>query len=278
MNKINTLATHIISDENNFSFSANDYSKFKYGSSEIGNKFGTNLFFRLIALRNKELCSYKKIYVFSSPYNYIPTATNTILKSFSEHLIKHLEGISLVEIRKIHRNTTYTDDYGSLSKEERFSLISNDTFNIKNDFNGDELLIFLDDIKITGSHEFVVKKTLINNKIENDVYFLYHAILDNKNINPTFENFLNYSYVKGVNEIIEIYNNADFVINTRFTKFILSLSRENFFLFINQLTPLGLDEIITNSKGNGYDKVLRYSENLKKIIKLQKNKKLYKNK
>ena len=134
MNNINTLATHIISDENNFGFSAKEYSKFKYGSSEIGDKFGNDLFNRLINLRNREICSYKKIYVFSSPYDYIPTATNTIFTSFLDKLSKYLDGKCVVEMRKINRNTTYTEDYGSLSKEDRLNLISNDTFDIKNDF------------------------------------------------------------------------------------------------------------------------------------------------
>ena len=269
MNNINTLATHIISDENNFGFSAEEYSKFKYGSSEIGDKFGNDLFNRLINLRNREICSYKNIYVFSSPYDYIPTATNTIFTSFLDKLSKYLDGKCVVEMRKINRNTTYTEDYGSLSKEDRLNLISNDTFDIKNDFKGDELLIFLDDIKITGSHEFVVKKTLIENQIENDIFFLYHAILDNDNINPTFENILNYSYVKGVNEIIEIHNSSDFVLNTRITKYILQLNDNDINYFLKNVKPSDLKTIILSSSGNKYDKISKYSNNFKKIINLR---------
>jgi hypothetical protein len=175
----------------------------------------------------------------------------------------------VVEMRKINRNTTYTEDYGSLSKEDRLNLISNDTFDIKNDFKGDELLIFLDDIKITGSHEFVVKKTLIENQIENDIFFLYHAILDNDNINPTFENILNYSYVKGVNEIIEIHNSSDFVLNTRITKYILQLNDNDINYFLKNVNPSDLKTIILSSSGNKYDKISKYSNNFKKIINLR---------
>jgi hypothetical protein len=148
-------------------------------------------------------------------------------------------------------------------------LISNDSFNLKNDFEGNELLIFLDDIKITGSHEFVVKKTLNENRIKNDVFFMYHAILDNNNIDPTFENYLNYSYVKGVNEIIKIYNESDFVLNTRFTKYILQLNDNDINYFISCIKKDGLEVIILASKGNKYDEIPEYIRNLKKIIKLQ---------
>jgi hypothetical protein len=147
-------------------------------------------------------------------------------------------------------------------------LISNDSFNLKNDFEGNELLIFLDDIKITGSHEFVVKKTLKENRIKNDIFFIYHAILDNKNIDPTFENYLNYSYVKGVNEILKIYSEIDFVLNTRFTKYILQLCENDINYFLSCTKKDGLEPIILASKGNKYDKIPEYTKNLKKIIKL----------
>ena len=268
MSKISTLATYNISDENNFGFSAKDYSKFKFGSSKIGQLFGDELFKKLIDLKNSEINSYQKIYVFTSPYDFIPTATNTIFDSLFDKLSKHLNSECVVEKRKIHRNTTYTQDYGSLSKDQRMKLISNDSFNLKNDFEGDELLIFLDDIKVTGSHEFVVKKTLKENKITNDVFFMYHAVLVNKNIDPKFENHLNYSYVKGVNEILKIYNKNDFVLNTRFTKYILQLSDDDINYFLSSVKTEGLEAIILASKGNKYDKIPEYIENLKKIIKL----------
>ena len=271
MNKISTLATHYISEENNFGFSAKEYSKFKFGSSKIGQLYGDELFEKLINQKNREISSYKKIYVFTSPYDFIPTATNTMFESFFNKLFKHLTSKCVVEKRKIHRNTTYTNDYGSLSKDQRMKLISNDSFNLKNDFEGNELLIFLDDIKITGSHEFVVKKTLKKNRITNDVFFMYHAILNNKNIDPIFENYLNYSYVKGVNEILKIYNKSDFVLNTRFTKYILQLSDDDINYFLSCIDTDGIEAIIIASKGNKYNNIPEYYNNLKNIIKLQNN-------
>ena len=165
MKKTTILASHNITNEINLGFNPNDYSKFKFGSSNIGNRFGIDLFEKLINTNNKYLKSYNKIYVFTSPYDYIPTATNTIFKTFFKSLSDHLINDVLVEKRKIHRNTTYTNDYGGLSKDQRMKLISNDSFDLDNNYSGDELLIFIDDIKITGSHEFVVKKTLKEKKI-----------------------------------------------------------------------------------------------------------------
>ena len=38
------FATHNISSENHIGFSAEEYSKFKFGSSTIGKEYGVNLF------------------------------------------------------------------------------------------------------------------------------------------------------------------------------------------------------------------------------------------
>ena len=114
MKKTTILASHNITNDINLGFSPNDYSKFKFGSSYIGNRFGIDLFKKLINTNNKDLKSYNKIYVFTSPYDYIPTATNTIFETFFKSLSDHLMDDAVVEKRKIHRNTTYTNDYGSL--------------------------------------------------------------------------------------------------------------------------------------------------------------------
>lgn len=271
MRKISTLGTHYILDQDILGFSASDYSKFKFGSSNVGAEFGKDLFNKLVHSKGSDLLSYKKIYVFTSPYDYIPTATNTIFNTFFDQLTKFMTKKCIVEKRKIHRNTTYTNDYGSLSKEERMHLISNDRFDLENDFGGDELLIFLDDIKITGSHEYVVKRTLDDKNITNDTLFLYHAILQNDTVNPTFENYLNYKYVKGVKEITELYNNSDFVLNTRFTKYLLQLNTLDFNFFIDNIDSTSIVEIINSSIGNKYDKEPSYVNNLNRLKNLIKS-------
>ena len=129
-----------------------------------------------------------------------------------------------IRLSKVYRNNTYTVDYGTLSAKERMKLISNDTFDIHDKLDGNELLIFIDDIKITGSHEYVVKKMLDTKNITNSSFFLYHAVLDNLAIDPQYENILNYSYLKGIDQLIQIAKRDDFILNTRFTKYLLSLS------------------------------------------------------
>ena len=89
-------------------------------------------------------------------------------------------------------------------------------------------------------------------------------------IDPTFENYLNYKYVKNVSQLVEIHNSSDFAINTRFTKFILQLNESDFNYFTENVNDESLKKIAFNAFGNKYDKIPKYIGNLKKIINLAK--------
>ena len=64
------------------------------------------------------------------------------------------------------------------------------------------LVGFLDDIKITGSHEETIKEILINSNVKGEHIYIYFAELINLKINPKIENFFNYSYVKDDQKLI----------------------------------------------------------------------------
>jgi hypothetical protein len=153
---------------------------------------------------------------------------------------------------KMHRNTTYTQDYGELSADDRMKLISNDTFAIDLDSLKDKTLIFLDDIKITGSHEHVILNTIKNFK--GNTFLLYFAELINKNIDPTIENELNYAFVSDITKLNDIIFNSVFKINIDFEK------------FISDKPLLFKNNICANAIGNKYDKIELYQTNLKILI------------
>lgn len=257
-------ATHYIKSTKNFNFSKESYSRFKFGDSKIGENFGRDLFESFWKKYDKSLNNYKKILVFSSPYHFIPTATMSMVDSFKK-LFQQKNIDYKVELRKINRTTTYSVDYGKLSAKERLNLISNDIFKINENICGDELLIFIDDIKITGSHEFVIKKMIDEYKIKNDCFFLYHAILENKKINPEFENYLNYGYVKNLSDLNTIINSNHFKINTRTVKFILNSTNEEFKNFINEKHYDFVKKLYINAKNNNYDKISDYKKNFFKL-------------
>ena len=255
------FGNHLILSKDELTFSADDYSKFKYGDSSIGFGYGEDLFWKFCKTHSETISEYNRIIVFSSPFQFIPTASWTIAWKFYQ-LMKAQFNSKEIIFSKIDRNVTYTTDYGNLTSAQRLALISNDTFSLNTSINENDLLILIDDIKITGSHEVVVDKTLINANYHNKRFFLYHAILKNPEIPADFENHLNYHYVKTPRQILELIKSESFLLNTRITKNILSLQTQEL-NFILDNTDLGfIKNLIQNAVGNKYHLIDEYKNNL----------------
>jgi len=259
---------HKIDDDAKLSFSPSDYSKFKFGDPMSTDSFGKHLASGFLQQSGNLLLQHNDIVFLPSPFNCIPTASYFLSQKFKTEVNKFLhkhDKKALLE-SKIHRYKTYSEDYGNLNSEERLNLISTDTYHVDTKFLTNRLCIFLDDIKITGSHELIIRKILRQNNIEGDFMFVYFAELTNKNISPVFENFLNYHFVKGIDEIKVLLNNPGLQINTRTIKFILNEK--------NPINSLILDvpknvfqKIIDYAIGNNYHLMDEYKVNLNKLIK-----------
>ena len=262
---------HVINDINTIPFSAEEYSKFKFGSYSIANKFGMDLFEYFKAFHfDKLVYGHRNIIVYSSPYMQIPTSsyylTHTFYKALKQYLVaKGIETIK-IEFGKIERCQTYTEDYGALTAEERFNLIKNDTYKLITFPTKDDLCIFIDDISITGSHQRVVEHLLDSCGIETNSFFLYFAKLSNSDVCPSFENYLNYQFINEFTKLFELIISDDYRITTRTTKYILSQKTENLAELINFLIRKEkfelLSQLITMSYANEYNKIELYQHNL----------------
>jgi PRTase ComF-like len=263
-----TYSLHPIADPKKLGFDPNDYSRFKYGDNVIAREFGTALADGFIqnVLENSEntLDFTQQIVVISSPYSFIPTATFAMKNFFVSRLNRWLadHNFATVQETKVHRTITYKDDYGGLSAEERMRLIGNDSFHIDTQFVVGKTLIFLDDIKITGSHERMILKMISEYGLKNDVFMLYFAELTNTAVHPRFENYLNNYYVNSIFEIENIVKSTNFVANTRVVKYLLHYDFDGFCAFIlNQNTDF-IENLYDLALGNGYNTIEAYAKNL----------------
>ena len=100
-----------------------------------------------------------------------------------------------VSLVKIERDCTYSVDYGSLNSEERMALIEGDKFAIEERFDSEEQLLFVDDVSISGSHQYVLEQMLIKQRIKNKVYFLYYAIVNDESLDSSIEGVMNNSLI-----------------------------------------------------------------------------------
>ena len=253
-----------IYNESSFGFEPDDYSRFKFGDDAVARQYGTDLADGFIKNHLAKLPVASQLVVIASPYSFIPTATFAMKTWFVYRLNRWLVsyGYPVVQETKVHRTITYKEDYGELDAEQRMNLIGNDSFHIDKDFLSGKTLVFLDDIKITGSHERMIVKMIKEYGLSNDIYMLYFAELMNKNIHPNIENYLNYHKVKSIFDLNPIIKGGNFVINTRITKYILSYDFENFRIFIEGQADDFINLLYDMALGNGYHSIKEYAENL----------------
>ena len=272
---------HKIYSSTVFGFDAGDYSRFKYGDDTVAAAFGTDLANGFINEVLKSEMPTKQIVVVSSPYSFIPTATFAMKNYFVFAMNRWLaeNNLPVVQETKVHRTITYKDDYGALDAEQRMTLIGNDSFHIDAAFLQDKVMVFLDDIKITGSHERMIAKMIKQYDLHNDVYMLYFAELANADIHPNIENYLNYHDVRSIFDLDNIINSGAFVINTRIVKYLLCYEHDSFCIFIQNQSAKFINELYNMALGNSYHTMDSYVQNLNYIKQLlfSNNQKLVQN-
>jgi hypothetical protein len=262
-------AIYQISDAGAISFDEVAYSRFKFGDGKVAADYGAQLFEGFIAQYKNEVLSNDAIVLLPSPYTHIPTASCQMAfffrKAMNDFLYKNGKK-ALLESR-IHRYKTYSADYGSLSREERLRLIASDTYHVDRDFLQNRLCLFIDDIKITGGHEQVIRQMLDKSNIDGHFIFLYFAELVNPEIPPAIENHLNYFYVQSPEEVIGLLSDDNFLFNTRVVKYILHSSPAAIETYLCQITTGRLQQLVSYAIGNNYHLMEEYRDNLNHIIK-----------
>lgn len=259
-----TYSLHKVNAPDRFSFDPDDYSRFKFGDETIAKAFGISLANGFIERHLSQSPVIQQIVVISSPFSFIPTATSAMKNYFIFQLNRWLaeNDFPVVQETKVHRTVTYKEDYGELNAEQRINLIGNDLFHIDKAFLTNKTLLFLDDIKITGSHEKMILKMAREYDLQNEIFMLYFAELIDKTIHPNIENYLNYHHVKSIWDLDKIIKGGNFAINTRIVKYILISDFSNFQLFLLDQTNDFISYLYDMALGNGYHTIEAYSQNL----------------
>lgn len=261
---ISSYSVHKIAEEGVFGFSPDDYSRFKFGDALVAKAFGEALAHGFIENVLSNLDDIGQLVVLPSPYAFIPTATFPLKDHFIYTLNFWLSenGHPVAEETKIHRTTTYREDYGELDAAQRMNLISNDSFHIDREFIEGKRLVLIDDIRITGGHERMILKMVKEYSLENEIHLLYYAELVNAEIHPRIENFLNYHCIKSIFDLQDIIDGPAFSINTRMVKYVLNYEFDAFKVFIENQTPEICLLLFNMAIGNNYHLIEAYRRNL----------------
>jgi PRTase ComF-like len=241
-------------------FDPKTYSKLKFGCGQAAREMGHTLataFFH----QNRPLLLANRCVVFASPYNYVPNAATLMTRHFVDILNHHLVSANgeHVEYSLIHRKVSYTNDYGYLQKEERKALINNDKFYLNSGFIEDKLLIFVDDVRITGTHEDKLKEILVQDNVPNQAVFVYFA--DYTGQRADIESELNFSYVKDPFDYARLAIRDDFHVLVRPIKYVLGLGAGTAELLLVNLPRPVIENLYFGALAEGYYKIPKYQEN-----------------
>lgn len=262
---IQNFALHQIYSDTFFEFNPDDYSRFKFGDDAIARNYGYDLAEAFVANHPQSWSENDQIVVIPSPYSFVPTPSHALSRHFLFAYNRWLaqQNRAVAEMSKVHRTVTYKEDYGSLDAAERIRLIGNDTFHIDTLAIEGKKLIFIDDVRITGSHERMIKRMVEQYGLKNDIVMLYFAQLTNPDVHPRVENTLNYHFVKKVFDIEKIISEGTFVFNTRVIKYILNAPEADFQRFIERQKEDFVHLLFDMALGNSYHLMDAYQNNFK---------------
>ncbi len=267
-----TYARHKIDDDKKMPFNPAEYSRFKFGDKGIAKIFGEELAGHFIKEHSTILLEAKELVIVPSPYNAIPTASGLMSVFFKEIVNQFLYQNNrpfLLE-SKIHRYNTYSVDYSQLNYDERLKLMASDTYHFHESFLNNKTCLFLDDIRVTGSHEQIIKNMLEENKLNGNFVFIYYAAFNNKNIAPNLESYLNTFSIKSLADVCEVINSPSFSPNTRIIKYILNSETNLLLSYLDKIELAMLKEIVGLALQNNYHHMPEYKNNFYAIVRFTK--------
>lgn len=258
-------AVHPFSDLENAGFCPQMYSKLKFGSDSAARTMGHELAKGFFAVHGDKILA-NRLVVIPSPYNFVPNAATVM----TGHFVNKLNELTVnaagrhCEYSIIHRKVSYTSDYGFLSKKQRRGLIDNDSFFLNRDFMEGKMLVFIDDVRITGTHEDKLVEVLERDDIKNDAAFLYYA--EYYGNQPDIEGALNFSYLKGMDDYLTLANEPDHHVIVRPLKYLLSQSPDQLRDVLERFPFNTLEKVYHGCLAEGYYKIPGYQQNFGIIV------------
>ena len=253
----NSFQVHRFYDIENIPFCPQMYSQLKFGSDAAAKSMGYELANAYFAAHMDVLIANRSV-VIPSPYNHIKNAATVMTHHFVDRLNELLVNAcgKAVEYSIIHRKVSYIKDYGYLSKAKRKGLIDNDSFYLNREFLVDKHLIFVDDVKITGTHEDKLIEILDREKIDNECHFLYYAQYGGQS--PSIEAEINFAGMKSADDFIEMTKQPKHHVLIRPIKYVLGQKPDELARILTELSDDTLHQMYYGSLAEGYFKIPSY--------------------
>lgn len=258
------FAAHSFSTLEDAPFAVEDYSRLKFGCDATAKKFGYQLAETFFAAHSDKLLANQCV-IIPSPYNFVKNAATIMTLHFVDRINELCVNANgqHVEYMTVARKVSYTADYGFLSKEKRKGLINQDTFYFNREQVRGKLLIFIDDVKITGAHEEKLIDVLSTRKLKNDAMFLYFA--EYFGDQPEVEAKLNFAAVKSPMDYVKLTKTDDHHLIVRPIKYLLGQESGVFNAIVHELDEKFLSKLFFASLAEGYSQIPIYQQNVSRL-------------
>jgi len=257
---------HRFSDLETAPFNAKLYSAMKFGHSGVADSFGRMMAAKFASHRAGTLHS-KQCVVIPAPSTMVPVAATLISRAFTNELNAIVDvltrGQMTVEWTMIHRDMTYDNNYADLPKEQRKVLLAGDALHLNKDYVRGKHLIFVDDIRITGSHEEKITDFMSAEGLGNTYEFVTFATYTGDD--ASIEHRLNHSFIRNAADVVRMANTIgrEHVVTTRAIRILLK--SDTFDSDIAPANPRFIVESHEAAMVKGYNRVPELRENYEKL-------------
>ncbi len=252
-------------------FTARDriaFSRFKYGWLPPATTYGN----RLADLTVDQLARVsrgRRVYIVSAPYKYLPTASHAIAQQLCRNLSlrAHRAGFEPPVLLPFHKDKAGDSSYAKGGMDVRLATLSGLSLHIDESLVRDNVIVVVDDIRMTGSAECKTAEYL--ESLGPYAMFYLHAfrmVEAKARAYPHLEDELNQTVEHPLNRFHQEWLAGEFQLNTRALRHILDADDDEFWDFILKVPEVFLDEIIYAAIGTGRAYSQHYSVQLQLLI------------
>ncbi len=245
-------------------FDPRDYSALKFGSDKVAKIFGykmADLFYD----KYKSILTKHRCVIIPSAFNVVEIAATILARHFMNRLNDILTRYNhrVVDWTTMHRSMSYIADYCFMSKEERRRLLEDDKLYINRDFIERKVLIFVDDVTITGTHEDKIVNFLENINIKNPKIFCYYARYTGDVAD--IEAGINHAMINNIDDYIGLIEEPNHHLVVRAVRFLLDQPLRDLKVALDQLSSEFIDKLYFACLSKEYDKIMGYREKFELI-------------
>ena len=264
-----TVASHylrydgeMIVDDEGTRFDSARYSRMKYGDTDATMHFGHEIA-HTVAKVLPEVIEDERPPEFLVAYKAVPPAcyylSRYCLDMVNDWRLDY--GNEPGRVVHVYKNRVAATNYATASEAERTKELESIGFSLEGRSMDDKNVVVLDDIRITGGAERKMLKILADEKPARLVMG-YVALFDAQQAaeNPSVENDLNVSVIKGVNDLLPLIDADNFDLNIRTLKLILATDPAILEPFLQQIPERLLDIVLRGAIDTGGDFIQQYGQ------------------